>query len=178
MSTPGPRSVDVVLGHVESDHRATDILFDEPYGLAVSQDHALATHRSVEPEEVAAEVMIVRRQCKALQAVSRFFTQRYVRPYFVARTINDDCALAYLRASLGITIMPRWHLQPGIAKPALSGFTLNRRIGILTDPASRRRFKQSRSWQGFADVIRTCSEIDMNGMRTVGAWQGPSFFAM
>ena len=98
--------------------------------------------------------MIVRRNCEALAAVSRFFTQRGVRPFFTARTVSDDRAVAFLRAGLGITVMPRCFLQPGIAMPTLSGFDQRRKIGILIDPASSGRVEASETLSRFSSELR------------------------
>ncbi|AXB78854.1 LysR family transcriptional regulator [Novosphingobium sp. P6W] len=146
--------VDLVLGVLGDDHRGGEPLFHEKYMLALPSDHPLADREAVQPEDVADSAMIVRRHCEALPAISRFFTQRGVRPFFAARTVNDDRAVAYVRAGLGITVMPRCYLQPGIAMPALAGFEQRRSIGFLVDPASVRRVAGSESVSRFETVLR------------------------
>lgn len=145
--------VDVVLGQVENDHRDVEILFEEGYGLAMAPTHALAGCKSVMPEDVASEVMLVRRHCEVLPDVSRFFTQRGIRPFFAARTTSDDRALAYVRAGLGVTVMPHCYSGSGVAMAELSGFDLRRRIGLIMDRASRPRVKGSRALELFMESI-------------------------
>ena len=146
--------IDVIVGVLGNDARSSEVLFEEGYALAMPAMHPLAERKSLEPEEVAGAEMIVRRNCEALQDVSRFFTQRGVRPFFSARTTNDDRAIALVRAGLGITVMPRCFAQPGVAMPALSGFDQRRRIGLLIDPANARRVQDSECVTRFATAIR------------------------
>ena len=106
-------------------------LFSEGYALAVPKNHRCAGEEAVQAEDLAEEVMIVRRHCEALSAASRFFTQRGVRPEFSFRSSNDDKVLAMVRAGLGITVMPESYVDPGIRRPHLAGFTLRRDVGLL-----------------------------------------------
>lgn len=146
--------LDVIIGVLGNDARGREVLFEESYALALADTHPLAHRKIVEPEEVANAEMIVRRNCEALLDVSRFFTQRGVRPFFAARTINDDRAIAYVRSGLGITVMPRCFAQPGVAMPTLSGFDQRRRIGLLIDSANAGRMEKSQSLARFSGVIR------------------------
>lgn len=127
-------AIDLLLGDIGDTPSPTEPLFEEEYALALSVDHPLADCDGVTAEQVAGEAMIVRRHCEALPDISRFFTTRGVRPFMAARTVNDDRALAYVRAGLGITVMPRCFAGPGIAMPALTGFTRTRRIGLIAGP--------------------------------------------
>lgn len=103
----------------------------EGYALALPARHRLSDRRSVAPEELANETMIVRRHCEALNDVSRHFVAHGVRPFFAYRTDNDERALAMVRASLGITVMPQSHKLDGVVHPELIGFTQRRIIGLL-----------------------------------------------
>ncbi len=125
--------IDLALSVVRPDdnrfrHRA---LFTEGYALALPITHALAGRVSIAPEELVNEPMIVRRHCEALAATSRFFTTRGVRPFFSARTTNDDRALSYVGAGLGITVMPDGFGDPTVSRARLQGFELVRHIGLL-----------------------------------------------
>lgn len=101
----------------------------EGYGLALSADHALAGEREIAPERLAQEVMIVRRHCEALSDTSRFFTERGVRPHFALRSTNDERVLQMVAAGLGLTVMPLCYRAPGVVRPLLTGFTVERTIG-------------------------------------------------
>jgi DNA-binding transcriptional LysR family regulator len=115
----------------------TEHLIEEGYALALPTTHRLAARESIEAEELAGETMIVRRQCEVLADTSRHFTARGVRPFFAARTTDDERALAMVRAGLGITVMPACFAAPGVVRPRLAGFTATRELGLLRGPHIR-----------------------------------------
>lgn len=102
----------------------------EGYALALPAAHPLAGEAALPGEAMAGETMIVRRHCEALAETSRYFTQRGIRPFFALRTTNDDRALAMVAAGLGVTVVPASHAHPGVVTPALTGFDLQRTVGL------------------------------------------------
>ena len=130
--------IDVMLGAIGDDPRGR-VLFEEGFAVAVAIDHRLAGRATLAVTDVAEETMIVRRHCEALAETSRFFTARGVRPFMAARTVSDDRALTYVRAGLGMTVMPLSFASEGIAMIRLTGFDPTRRVGVLVanDSASR-----------------------------------------
>lgn len=109
-------------------------LFTEGYSLAMPASHPLAREEIIDGARLADNPMIVRRHCELLSETSRYFTARGVRPFFPARTTNDDQALRMVRAGLGVTVMPdSFHLQ-GVVRPRLADFPYNREIGLLFAP--------------------------------------------
>lgn len=121
---------------------AGDVIFSEGYGIAMAADHPLASRNALHAEELVDEPMLVRRQCELLPETSRFFTARGVRPFFPARTFSDERALGYVRAGLGITIMPDCFVSRGVVRKELSGFGFTRDIGLSYAP------------HGHADALR------------------------
>ncbi len=130
--------IDVMLGAIGDDARGR-VLFEEGFAVAVANEHRLAKRATLAVADVAEETMIVRRHCEALAETSRFFTARGVRPFMAARTVSDDRALTYVRAGLGMTVMPLSFASEGIAMIRLTGFDPTRRVGVLVanDSASR-----------------------------------------
>ena len=110
------------------------VLASEGYSLALPATHPLSARESIGAEELVNDAMIVRRHCEALSETSRFFTARGVRPFFPARTTSDDRALSYVRAGLGVTVMPDGFREAGVARVRLDGFDLVRDIGLLVAP--------------------------------------------
>ncbi len=145
--------VDAVVCDV-SEERAGETLFEEDYAIALPAGHRLAERDTIGAEELGGEPMIVRRHCEALADVSRFFTQRGIRPFMAARTVNDDRAVAYVRAGLGITVMPRCFATDGIAMAALSGFTRRRAIGVIESPAAADRLSGNAEYSRFLNALR------------------------
>lgn len=103
----------------------------EDYGMALPVGHRLAGRGEVQGEELADEVMIVRRHCEVLAQTSRFFTDRGVRPRFALRSRNDERVLEMVAAGLGITLMPASFSHPGVTQVALTGFNHERVVGLI-----------------------------------------------
>lgn len=106
-------------------------LLTESYALAMAENHPLASRVAIEAEELAGEVMIVRRHCEVLAETSRHFTQRGVRPFFAARTYDEDRAMMLVQSGVGITVMPDCYTAPGVTRPRLAGFEVERTVGLL-----------------------------------------------
>lgn len=125
--------VDVALTLVDrgSDRFAQRPVLTEGYALALSTDHPLAPNDAIAPEQLAGDIMIVRRHCEALSETSRFFVERGVRPHFALRSTNDERVLQMVAAGLGVTVMPASYGHPGVARPRLTGFSLQRTLGWL-----------------------------------------------
>ncbi len=98
-------------------------IVSEGYSLALSTAHPLAGRDRLRAEDIAHEPMLVRRHCELLSETSRFFTARGIRPFFPARTTSDDKALAYVRAGLGLTVMPDGFAEAGVARVSLEDFS-------------------------------------------------------
>jgi DNA-binding transcriptional LysR family regulator len=119
----------ITIVREESDRFAADTLFTEGYSLAMSAGRPLAAREVIAAEELADNTMIVRRQCELLSDTSRHFTGRGVRPFFAARTFSDQRARAYVRAGLGVTVMPDCFHADGALLQTLTRFP---RLGSCT----------------------------------------------
>jgi DNA-binding transcriptional LysR family regulator len=118
---------------------AQERLRTEPYVLFVSARHKLSGVESVEGGALAGETMIVRRQCEGLPEISRYFTNRDVRPSFSLRTLSDDRAMSMVAAGLGVTVAPASFRRTGLAAVKLTGFELTREIGLVFSDRVRER---------------------------------------
>lgn len=105
-------------------------IHSEGYALALPVTHHLSASPALSAEDVASEVMIVRRHCEALSETSRFFTERGVRPRFSYKSTNDERVMQMVSAGLGITVMPECYQWPGVSRPKLFGFGSKRRLGL------------------------------------------------
>jgi len=108
-----------------------DPIHSEGYSLALPEGHMLASRTEIAAEELSDNIMIVRRQCEVLAETSRHFTARGVRPFFAARTMNDDRALGYVAAGLGITVMPDCFTAPGVRRVPLADFSASRTLAFV-----------------------------------------------
>src|SRR5690606_9995112 len=118
------------------DRFAETPIATEGYALAIPATHRLAHKYEIAAEELAHEVMIVRRHCEALSEVSRHFIERGVRPHFALRSTNDERVMQMVAASLGVTVMPESYRHMDVLRPRLSGFALQRTIGWAAVPDS------------------------------------------
>lgn len=118
---------------------AQEKLRNEPYVLFVSANHKLSGVEEIEGGALAGETMIVRRQCEGLPEISRYFTNRDVRPSFSLRTLSDDRAMSMVAAGLGVTVAPASFKAPGLAAVNLGGFDLSRDVGLVFSDRMRER---------------------------------------
>lgn len=126
--------IDAAIGLRTGDRPPGQTLWTEGYGVALATTHRLARLEVITAEQVASETMFVRRDCEVLPEVSRYFTSRGVRPFMAARTTSEERALAYVRAGVGLTVMPVSFKAPGIEIIPLAGFAFTRSVGLLADP--------------------------------------------
>ena len=118
---------------------AQEKLRNEPYVLFVSANHKLSGVDEIEGGALAGETMIVRRQCEGLPEISRYFTNRDVRPSFSLRTLSDDRAMSMVAAGLGVTVAPSSFKRPGLASVNLAGLNLSRDVGLVFSDRMRER---------------------------------------
>lgn len=147
ISLLGRGRIDAAVAVAPEESAPRRLLFTEGYAVAVGASHRLGKATSVRAEDLAGETMIVRRHCEVLTQTSRHFTQRGVRPFMAARTTSDDRALAYVRAGLGVTVMPRCFASPGVAMLDLAGFNVDRRIAVLMSGDSAPRVERTTAYQ-------------------------------
>jgi DNA-binding transcriptional LysR family regulator len=159
--------VDAVIGSTEGDRRMQGELFSEDYRLALPHGHVLASRSQVSAEDIGGHAMIVRRHCERLSEVSNHFTSRGIRPFMAARTSRDDRALAFVRAGLGVTVMPRCFGSEDVAMPALEGFSARRTIGLLVHPESARRVEKSRAVANLSETIRKLAESQQASLQAL-----------
>lgn len=132
------RRIDVALNLVRTGEQRlhAEPLRREGYALALWDAHPLAGQTLIQPQALAAEVMIVRRNCEVLRETSRYFTECGVRPRFSFRTYSEDRAAAMVRAGLGVTVVPASWREPGVRLVPLAGFDFERQLGLLYAPSS------------------------------------------
>jgi DNA-binding transcriptional LysR family regulator len=128
--------LDVALTAVRPHHArfSPELLRGERYLMVLPREHALAGADHLQAEQLAGEPMVVRRHCEALPEISRFFTERGVRPRFVLKTTSDERVLSIVRAGLGVGMMPEGFADPGVRFVRVVDFDLQREVGLLYAP--------------------------------------------
>lgn len=124
---------DVALTAIRPHHARfrPEVLARERYMMVLPKDHPLAGSALVTAEQLASDRMVVRRHCEALPEISRFFTQRGVRPRFVLKTTSDQRVLAMVRSGAGVGMMPESFADPGVRFVRVADFDLQREVGLL-----------------------------------------------
>lgn len=128
--------LDVALTVIRPHHARfrPEPLRGERYLMVLPRDHPLAGADFVEAEQLAGDRMVVRRHCESLPEISRFFTERGVRPRFVLKTTSDERVLAMVRTGAGIGMMPECFEDPGVRFVRVVDFDLQREVGLLYAP--------------------------------------------
>lgn len=154
--------IDAILGPLPAATTGQAI-FTEGYAVALPEHHTLAGREVVTTQDLTGETMLVRRHCEALRTVSHFFTARGIRPFMAARTVSDERAIAYVRAGLGITVMPRCFATKGVTMLPLAGLDITRTIGWRTAPGGEARLNASPAFTQFHAAIEALSAGEANG---------------
>lgn len=145
--------VDLVLGPLDGAAGRRHVeLFREPFELVMREGHRLTSHDLLRCDDLMDEAMLVRRQCEALPQVSRFFTARGVRPFMAARSQSEERIAGYVRAGLGLTVMPRSLIAPGIVARPLAGLEIARTVGLTFDADGEGRLMRG-------GVIETITQV-------------------
>lgn len=150
--------VDMAVTLVRADSKNAISLFEEDYRLMMPPTHPLAGEGVVDGRVLGNEAMVVRTRCEALSEVSRYFTDRNVRPRLVYRTDHDERALEMVAGNVGLTVAPACYRHAGVISSGLAGFERRRTVGLIQaegagadqdDAASRfMAFITSQDWSG------------------------------
>jgi DNA-binding transcriptional LysR family regulator len=111
---------------LEVEHSVS--LWREPYLLAASADHLVATRDRWSAKDLAATPFVLRAACEAHDEARRLFATEGVRPRAVLRSADEErCASAVL-AGLGVSLMPRSLLRRGMVTAEIREVMLERRV--------------------------------------------------
>ena len=103
-------------------------LWREPYVLAAAADHLVATRDHWSVRDLAETPFVLRAACEAHDDGQRAFAAEGLRPRAVLRSADEErCATAVL-AGLGVSLMPRSLLRPGLVAAEIREVTAERRV--------------------------------------------------
>jgi len=122
-------------------------LWREPYLLAAAADHRAATRDRWSARDLADTPFVLRAACEAHDEAQRLFAAAGVRPRAVLRSADEERCAAAVLAGLGVGLMPRSLLRPGMASAEIREVALERRIVLAwqpgTDPALAELLQES-----------------------------------
>lgn len=113
-------------------------LFREPYVLASSANHLVATRDRWSVHDLGETPFVLRAACEAHEEAQRLFAAEGIRPRAVLRSADEERCAAAVLAGLGVCLMPRSLLRSGMASAEIREVMLERRIVLAwqetTDP--------------------------------------------
>lgn len=103
-------------------------LWREPYVLAAAPDHLVATRDRWSIKDLADAPFILRAACEAHDEATRLVAAEGVRPRAVLRSADEERCGAAVLAGLGVSLMPRSLLRPGMASTEIREVAMERRV--------------------------------------------------
>lgn len=129
------------------------VLFDEPYVLAVPNNHRFARRDSVELADLHNEPFIVRTGCDRFEDATKALDSRGIEIRVVYRTDQDDRAFALVAAGIGVAFTPAHFDVPAVKQVPVSDLGIARTIGLKWRRETEDehleafiRFVESHSW--------------------------------
>lgn len=114
----------------------TESLLEEDYVLTFGDDHRFHGRDRIELAELNRENYCLRTHCEAFNAVWALLDERGVRLQVVHRADREDWAQAFVRANLGVSLMPRSLARAaGLDCASVSDLPVRRQITLATHTA-------------------------------------------
>jgi len=110
------------------------VLWREPYLLAAAIGHIVATRDRWSVSDLADTPFVLRAACEAHEEAQRLFVREGVRPRAVLRSANEERCAAAVLAGLGVSLVPRSLLRPGMAAAEIREVALDRRAIMAWRP--------------------------------------------
>jgi DNA-binding transcriptional LysR family regulator len=104
------------------------VLWREPYLLAAAIGHIVATRDRWSVNDLAATPFVLRAACEAHDEAQRLFAREGVRPRAVLRSADEERCAAAVLAGLGVSLVPRCLLRPGMASAEVREVALDRQV--------------------------------------------------
>lgn len=146
----GERRIDLafsIMPEPESDLRF-ERLYSWKYGLAVPLKHPFANRNSVPLKQLDRLDFVHRTHCESETELTRTFSNAGVNPHIIFRTDQDEKALAFVGAGLGLCMIPDNLWAADVAHIPVEGVNIGRTIGLIW-PADQEN-ELIRSFQLFA----------------------------
>jgi len=109
-------------------------LLREPYVLAAATDHRVATRDRWSIKDLGDAPFVVRAACEATDEATKRFAAEGVRPRVVLRSADEERCAAAVLAGLGVSLMPRSLVRPGMAAAEIREVSLERRVMLAWRP--------------------------------------------
>lgn len=125
-----------ILGTTQEPGFVDVRLLEERYMLYVSNRSPFADCKEVSLAALQGQALIVRSACETYASTTNLLKERGITTRLVCRTDQDDRALAFVRAEVGVALMPELFEAPGVVRVAVTDFPANRTIGLRWLPTN------------------------------------------
>ncbi|MCR9215228.1 MAG: LysR family transcriptional regulator [Proteobacteria bacterium] len=145
LSWLGERRIDLALSVAPDPEEEISFerLYSWKYILAAPERHPFANRSSVPLSVLDRLDFVHRTHCESGTDITRTFANAGVNPHIVFRTDQDEKALAFVGAGLGLCMMPDFHLAPNVVQIAVEGISIGRTIGLNWHSAQDNELVQS-----------------------------------
>lgn len=126
-----------------SDRQKYDLLYRWRYMLAAPESHPFSSRASVPIKSLDRLAFIHRTHSESGSELTRTFASLGVNPRIVYRTDQDEKAMAYVAAGIGLCMVPDYLIAPNVALVPVEKVQIGRSIGLL-GPAN-----------GYSDIAQT-----------------------
>jgi DNA-binding transcriptional LysR family regulator len=109
-------------------------LWREPFVLAAATGHIVSTRDRWSIRDLADTSFVLRAACEAHDEAQRLFAREGVRPRAVLRSADEERCAAAVLAGLGVSLMPRCLLRPGMTAAEIREVSLDRRMVMAWRP--------------------------------------------
>jgi DNA-binding transcriptional LysR family regulator len=140
-----------LLGEGKRKKCRQELLFSEPYVIALPLGHHLSGRRNVSLSELAREPFVARTHCESRSFLGELLKGKGVRLHVVYKTNQDDRAISLVEAGVGIAIIPRHYCCSSISTLGLVEMQTERKIGF--EWSSDSNLDEIRKFVDFAKTV-------------------------
>jgi len=152
--------IDVALTRlVEGNEKKVqqDVLFREPYVVALPPGHHLGGRNALSLAELAEEPFIARTHCESRAVIGELLKGQGLRLKVVYRTSQDDRAISLVEAGVGFAILPRHYGSSSFTAVSLAEALPERQIGF--------------AWTGETNLDEVRKFVDFARTVPWGSWR-------
>ncbi|GLQ07736.1 LysR family transcriptional regulator [Sneathiella chinensis] len=118
-------------------------LFSTRCVLLLPLTHPLLSRPYVGLQDLNRLDFVHRSHCPTAAEVTRTFAKKGVNPNIVYRTDENNKALSYVAAGVGLCMAPDILYHPGVTQRPVEGITISRSVGLVTPATQRNELVES-----------------------------------
>ena len=125
----------VIAGPLDETWSRLDVvpLFEEPFGLIVSETHGLANRDEVEFRDLSSETLLINDGCESVEELRAGLRANGILDTATHQLDTPGDVLTLLKAGLGVSIMPAGASETnGICRIKLKQLNLARRVSVYS----------------------------------------------